>query len=63
VRELLAQARAAGALSVVLEVRESNLLAARLYENIGFKSEGRRKSYYQGPTEDAMLYRLTIAVL
>ena len=63
VRSLLAEARTAGVLSVILEVRESNHAALRLYESIGFKAEGRRKNYYQASTEDALLYRLKIADL
>jgi ribosomal-protein-alanine N-acetyltransferase len=63
VQELLAEARTAGARSVILEVRESNCAALRLYENIGFKQEGRRKDYYQDPAEDALLYRIKIADL
>ncbi|HEY4961573.1 MAG TPA: GNAT family N-acetyltransferase [Terriglobales bacterium] len=63
VRKLLADAGAAGVESAVLEVRESNRPAVLLYENIGFKTEGRRKNYYQAPTEDALLYRLKIADL
>jgi [ribosomal protein S18]-alanine N-acetyltransferase len=63
VRKLLADAGAAGVESAVLEVRGSNLPALRLYESIGFKAEGRRKSYYQAPPEDALLYRLKIADL
>jgi ribosomal-protein-alanine N-acetyltransferase len=63
VRELLAEARNAGALSVILEVRESNRPARRLYESIGFRLEGRRKNYYQDPAEDALLYRTTITDL
>src|SRR5271157_526995 len=44
VRSLASEAFAAGASSIILEVRESNLSALRLYESIGFSSEGRRKS-------------------
>ena len=62
VRELLIEARAAGAAWVILEVRESNLPALRLYENIGFKREGRRKNYYHAPAEDAFLYRLRLQI-
>jgi [ribosomal protein S18]-alanine N-acetyltransferase len=60
VRRLVQEALTAGASSIILEVRESNLPALRLYENIGFRSEGRRKSYYQDPVEDALLYRLSL---
>jgi ribosomal protein S18 acetylase RimI-like enzyme len=63
VRKLLADAGAAGVESAVLEVRESNRPALRLYESIGFKAEGRRKNYYREPDEGALLYRLKIADL
>lgn len=46
--------------SVFLEVRESNPAARALYESVGFKREGRRKSYYSNPSEDAILYRLAV---
>lgn len=55
IRELLLQAQSAGATSVLLEVRESNLVARRLYEKLGFSQHGRRSNYYQGPEEDALL--------
>ena len=58
VGELLHQAGTAGASALLLEVRESNLPAVRLYESIGFKPEGRRQAYYQNPSEDALLFRL-----
>ena len=35
-----------GATSFSLEVRESNLVAQRLYEKSGFKKQGMRKRYY-----------------
>lgn len=41
---------------VFLEVRESNAAAMKLYEKLGFKQTGRRKSYYTSPLEDAVLY-------
>lgn len=63
VRELLQQARTAGAASVILEVRESNRPALVLYESIGFKAEGRRENYYQAPAEGALLYRIKITDL
>jgi len=62
IRELLARAHAGGATSVLLEVRESNLVARRLYEKLGFSEVGRRSNYYHGPTEDALLLRISIAV-
>jgi len=60
VRRLLSEAQAAGATSAILEVRESNAPARRLYEKIGFTSEGRRSSYYRDPIEDAILYRRSL---
>jgi ribosomal-protein-alanine N-acetyltransferase len=43
--------------AVFLEVRESNSAARGLYEKLGFRETGRRKSYYVNPLEDAILYR------
>ena len=55
IQELLLQAQSAGATSVLLEVRESNLAARRLYEKLGFSPHGRRSNYYREPEEDALL--------
>ena len=38
---------------IVLEVRVSNEPAIRLYERMGFLKAGKRKSFYEKPTEDA----------
>lgn len=40
---------------VTLEVRESNEPARNLYKKHGFTDVGRRKNYYDMPTEDAIL--------
>ena len=40
---------------LTLEVRASNAAAIALYDKFGFQEVGRRKSYYQHPTEDAIL--------
>jgi ribosomal-protein-alanine N-acetyltransferase len=40
---------------MVLEVRERNLAALRLYERSGFAIVGRRKGYYSDTGEDAIL--------
>ncbi len=45
--------------TVHLEVRESNLAAQELYKTLGFANIGRRKSYYSGPPEDAILLKLS----
>lgn len=46
-----------GGREVLLEVRESNIAARKLYERHGFSESGRRKSYYTNPLEDAVLLR------
>ncbi len=63
IRELLLLARARGATSVLLEVRESNLAARRLYEKLGFSETGRRRNYYLDPLEDALLFRSSLGIL
>ena len=40
----------------VLEVRESNIPAIRLYESLGFAPAGRRRRYYADTGEDALVY-------
>lgn len=59
-RELTATASAAGCRAVLLEVRESNQGARRLYEAHGFSSIGRRRRYYSEPVEDAVVMRLEL---
>ena len=56
--ELMLRAKSVSASTLLLEVRESNLPARRLYEKHGFAEEGRRRAYYQDPKEDALLYAL-----
>ena len=56
--EFLNTARARGATSVFLEVRESNSAARRLYEKWAFCDSGRRPAYYLDPVESAVTYRL-----
>lgn len=58
VRELIQRATEEASSAVLLEVRESNLPARRLYEKHGFREVGRRRVYYRDPTEDAILYAL-----
>jgi ribosomal-protein-alanine N-acetyltransferase len=48
-----------GAISAMLEVRESNLAAQSLYHKFGFVDVGLRKGYYQDTHEDAILMTLT----
>ena len=59
--EFLALARERGGREIFLEVRASNVAARRLYEKWAFVEAGVRKSYYQGPTEDALVLRLSFS--
>src|ERR1017187_4798067 len=53
---LIQQARNAEASAILMEVRESNEPARRLYEKHDFRDVGRRRAYYNDPVEDAILY-------
>ena len=44
-----------GGRSAFLEVRESNMVARKLYEHTGFVFVGRRENYYAEEHEDALL--------
>ena len=44
---------------LTLEVRPSNTPAIALYEKYGFRTVGRRKNYYEHPTEDAVIMTRT----
>ena len=45
---------------VRLEVRESNAAARALYLKAGFREESRRKGYYRGPVEDAVVMSVAL---
>jgi ribosomal-protein-alanine N-acetyltransferase len=51
----------AGVQALYLEVRESNAAGRALYESLGFAQVGRRRGYYQHPSEDALLLRRELA--
>lgn len=55
VRNILNMASKKGIRDVFLEVRETNSAAIALYEKVGFKEEGIRKSFYEKPKEDALI--------
>src|SRR3981189_1694406 len=57
-REFIQRTENEAALAILLEVRESNLPARRLYEKHAFREVGRRRVYYRDPVEDAILYAL-----
>lgn len=46
--------------SMMLEVREHNENARKLYKTYGFYEEGVRKNYYRSPVEDAILMRRSV---
>ena len=56
-RHVLAEGKRLGARRATLEVRASNLDARRLYERLGFRLAGTRRSYYSQPVEDALILR------
>ena len=58
--ELVSTARELGCPDVLLEVRQSNEVAQRLYARHGFVPIGRRRRYYQAPPEDAVVMHLTL---
>jgi ribosomal-protein-alanine acetyltransferase len=58
---LLAEALAAGAKTVFLDVREDNSVARALYRSVGFLEVGRRPRYYQPDDIDAVVMQLDLA--
>lgn len=53
--EVIKIANVMNMVNIYLEVRQSNLLAQKLYEKFGFQKVGRRKQYYSDNREDALL--------
>lgn len=51
--ELIKRGREKNVKEFTLEVRVGNAVANRLYEKVGFVSEGIRKNFYERPVEDA----------
>ena len=60
VEDLLAQARSRGCSRVMLEVREDNDAARRLYDRLGFEQVAVRRGYY-GPGHDAVVMCLRLS--
>lgn len=52
---LIMQAFRQGANRITLEVRVSNLIARKLYKELGFNEVGMRKGYYSDNKEDAII--------
>lgn len=55
-KQLLERGRGIGIKDYTLEVRAGNEYAIKLYERLGFKSEGNRPGFYDDPKEDAAIY-------
>jgi len=55
VSKLIEMCREKNIVSMTLEVRNSNLVAQKLYKNHGFKLAGIRKEYYSDNKEDALI--------
>ena len=45
---------------IMLEVRQSNEAAIKIYNKLGYIEVGRRNNYYKNPAEDAILMNLTL---
>lgn len=56
--KVLFEAYKLGARRAMLEVRESNMAARTLYEEMGFATVSRRRRYYRDNNEDALLMNL-----
>lgn len=54
-QELLRVGEKKGICDFTLEVREQNLPAIRLYEHVGFVSEGIRPNFYDKPKDNAVI--------
>ena len=52
---LMEKGKEAGVSNFTLEVRTGNEGAIRLYEKLGFVTEGVRKGFYDNPKEDALI--------
>ncbi len=59
-QDLLKRLRIQGIEKLFLEVRESNVSAITFYESFGFIAAGKRRNFYNLPTEDAICMVLEI---
>lgn len=55
-QHLMDEGREIGVRNFTLEVRRSNTPAIKLYEKLGFVSEGIRPGFYDNPKEDAVIF-------
>jgi len=56
IHALIQHAGEAKATEIRQEIRASNLAAQQLGRSTGFRQQGRRRHYYRGPQEDALLF-------
>jgi ribosomal-protein-alanine N-acetyltransferase len=57
---VVAWSRQQGAAALELEVRAGSTGAIALYSSLGFVAVGRRRAYYLGPVEDAVLMHMEL---
>ena len=60
VNYLFEKSKKSGIKKIMLEVRESNVPAIKLYEKYNLKKDGIRKNYYREPVENAVLMSVDI---
>lgn len=60
--QILSRSAEKGAECIYLEVRESNNAARAMYAGRQFVEVGRRKRYYQHPTEDGLILQAQLSV-
>ena len=58
--QMLDMGKALGIVRFILDVRDSNISARKLYEKAGFKKIAIQKNFYETPTEDGWLMELTV---
>lgn len=56
--DFIKNAKEKGLQMLILEVRQSNIIAQNLYQSVGFKEIACRKGYYNQPKEDALILQL-----
>lgn len=60
IQTLIAYAKEKALMMLLLEVRESNEAAKKLYQSCQFESIAKRKNYYTKPVEDACIMQLDL---
>ncbi len=59
-RAMIAQSLQVGCTSMTLEVKDGNEPAIRLYQKLGFATEGVRKNYYSDHSDGFLMRRLAV---